>query len=359
MDRARVDANGIMVDAGDSSTVEGLISDAINAAYRGAQKFLDMAISAAKDAAASEVIDDMVTEYRKQALKTHLRSVNRFAGSMSDINAVQGSQFIIGMALKEAEYTSDVNKFQAELSMQTYLEAIRTFASSSTFLVTSFIQIFSQLLEGRLRVISESFSSDTGDLIRTIIAARMQAYGLDYSSEVEALGGHMNSRAQTLSYALSGQLNGSFQSKLAELSDSSKVTTELVSAYMGYNDRTMSMQNAYLQLLSELKRIKFVMKTEQFVKDLEYDVKSSQWDIELFQQAGNVISAYSGAVVPTAGKPSPGQSALGGALAGASLAVGAGASFGVAEGASVGALGGPMGIALGAGLGAATSLLLQ
>ncbi len=72
-------------------------------------------------------------------------------------------------------------------------------------------------------------------------------------------------------------------------------------------------------LTTETKRIQALLQAEQYASDLEIDVKSEGWDMEIFQQGANVLSAVHGSVVPNAGKPSRVQSAVGGALGGAAL----------------------------------------
>jgi hypothetical protein len=89
-----------------------------------------------------------------------------------------------------------------------------------------------------------------------------------------------------------------------------------------------------------------VAQNEEQVTNLEYDVKAQGWDLELFQQAGNILSAIHGSVVPQAGKPSRAQSAIGGAMGGAAV------------GAQAGTLvGGPPGAAIGAGIGGIAGLI--
>ena len=80
---------------------------------------------------------------------------------------------------------------------------------------------------------------------------------------------------------------------------------------------------------------RIIAKNEEYDRNLEYDALAANWDIELFQQAGNIIGAVTGTVVPKAGKPSKTQSVLGGAMGGAS----AGAALGPI-GMGVGALAG-------------------
>jgi len=104
--------------------VNALISGAINEAMVGASSAMSAALASAKDAVDGAPIAAMVAAYRKRALTQHLRSINRLAGGMADINAVNSSAFIIGMALQEAEFTNNVNDFQAKIELQIHQQVL-------------------------------------------------------------------------------------------------------------------------------------------------------------------------------------------------------------------------------------------
>ena len=90
-----------------------------------------------------------------------------------------------------------------------------------------------------------------------------------------------------------------------------------------YRTKTDFSQRA-TNLTVETRRIQALLQSEQYASDLDIDVKSEGWDMELFQQGANVLSAVHGSVVPNAGKPSRFQSAVGGAMGGAALGAQAG-----------------------------------
>jgi len=83
---------------------------------------------------------------------------------------------------------------------------------------------------------------------------------------------------------------------------------------------------------------------DQYQQDLDIDVKGQNWDLELFQQGANVMSAISGSVVPTAAKPSRASStmsgALGGAATGALIGSKVGGGWGALIGGGIGLIGG-------------------
>ena len=77
--------------------------------------FFNAAVLKVNEALADGVLTfDSVTvdDYEEDALPSFLRSVNRFAGGMADINAVQSSSFTVGLAVLEREYQQEVGKFR-------------------------------------------------------------------------------------------------------------------------------------------------------------------------------------------------------------------------------------------------------
>lgn len=79
------------------------------------------------DAAAAKldtifVLEDEITNevnnFEKNIRRRRSREISRWAGGMADINAVESSQFVIGMALREGEVTSEVNEFETKLRLE-------------------------------------------------------------------------------------------------------------------------------------------------------------------------------------------------------------------------------------------------
>lgn len=63
-------------------------------------------------------IDNEVSAFETNQRARHLQAISRFTGGMQDINAVNSSQFIIGMALIESEFANNVDQFESSLRIQ-------------------------------------------------------------------------------------------------------------------------------------------------------------------------------------------------------------------------------------------------
>ena len=103
---------------------QALIMQAIEQANFGASATIGQAISTALQAVDTDVVYNRVDSYRNQHLRAHLRGVNRLAGGMADINAVNSSAYILGLSMLESEYESTVATYQAELELRLYGEVL-------------------------------------------------------------------------------------------------------------------------------------------------------------------------------------------------------------------------------------------
>lgn len=83
---------------------------------------LDTAISALSD---STELDNAQDTFEQDTENTYLRAINRFAGQMSEINAVNSSAFILGMALMENSRQRHIADFRSKLAMQDRYTALQ------------------------------------------------------------------------------------------------------------------------------------------------------------------------------------------------------------------------------------------
>ena len=63
-------------------------------------------------------ITNEVDNFEANVKRRRMREISRWAGGMADINAVESSQFIIGMAIREGEVTSEINQFESKLRFE-------------------------------------------------------------------------------------------------------------------------------------------------------------------------------------------------------------------------------------------------
>lgn len=78
---------------------------------------ITQALTAATDAMNAANVIAATDAYEARITPRFLRGVQRFAGGMAEINAVNSSAFIIGMALLENDVLLETNKYDAEMQM--------------------------------------------------------------------------------------------------------------------------------------------------------------------------------------------------------------------------------------------------
>ena len=98
------------------------------------------AISAAATAVADTPIAGMVTAYEDRIKKQYLRSISRLASSLSDINAVNSSAFVFGMASINQELINDINNYDKSLDVETYKQYVGLYMQTLTSTFSGHLQ---------------------------------------------------------------------------------------------------------------------------------------------------------------------------------------------------------------------------
>ncbi len=249
---------------------------------------MDAAVTQTQVMIASAPIQDMIKEFQRNAETTHLRAISRFAGGMADINAVQSSAYLIGMALMEAEHVQSVDLFSAQLALNIYNTVIGQYLTTHGRYISEELGTFVDRFNAHLR--SDTVLTAQKDVNRSAM---------------------INSGANDISRLLLSSVDGK---------------------------RTVSsMQN-------EVSKTRIIAKSEETKQGVLYDVEDWLWDAKAFQYGSNVLSGIStgGQVLPEA--PSQMSSTVSGVLSGAAVgAFAGGTKFGVPgaiAGAVIGGVGG-------------------
>jgi len=333
------------------------------------QDLITKAITAAQSAVNNAVVVAMVAAYENRALTQHLRGVNRFVGGMADINAVNSSAFIIGMALLEVEFSRNVNDFQTKLegdlynkafdgfldvgkaNMSLYSTSLGQYTQMDNAFIDAHLQStgqFTQLAAANMNAYMNALghfaqlaNANIGAYINTIntLADLTKAYMTQWVSV-------MTTRVGLYRDALL-EYGREYTSYIAEHMRGTLTTRQFLQddlkTIAGLHSDELERHHAVTALTTEIGRIHIVAKSEEFASNLEYDTKSANWDMELFQMGGNLVSAYSGGNIGIAGKPSRAQSMIGGGLSGVSAGIGAGVAMGATLGPHGAVIGGAVG----------------
>lgn len=140
---AKVDQAGVLKDIDTSAIVTAVRAEATTE--------LAEAVKQAVASVDDSIIEGLVKEFEKRSDYARGRATRRFAGQMSDINAVQGSAFVFGMAMIEAEHVQNVNEFNKQVSSEAFNRNIQ-------YHIELYRARLAQEIEVELR---EKFSRDT------------------------------------------------------------------------------------------------------------------------------------------------------------------------------------------------------
>jgi hypothetical protein len=248
---------GLLITAGDTaitSLIDSLVDDAITKA-------------ASSDV--SDIVDDLVDAYEEELKPAYFRGLNRFTGGMVDINATNGSAFVVGMALAENQFQSDIRKFRAEQRYRIMDRLVAEYGETYRAMMNLYV--------------------NTG-VQKTI--AQIQAYAKLLDSYVGSYMQYQKSRDIFL------------------VESANQMASMLATNISADKDATA--------LQTEINRIKIVSKKEQVDRDLEIDVKDAAWPFDVLLMGGNLLASISGAAHTVNYPMSTVQSALSGVITGAS-----------------------------------------
>ncbi len=88
-------------------------------------------------------INTEVDAFEVQVRARRLNELSAWTGGMADINAVVGSQFVIGMAMREADIANEITKFESNLRIQLKVQR--------TSLIDSAVRVMTQMLQGKIQ----------------------------------------------------------------------------------------------------------------------------------------------------------------------------------------------------------------
>jgi len=345
---------------------------------------IEAALTSAVAALTSSNIDDVVEHFEAGLLRTHLQSVNRFAGGMADINAVQSSAFVIGMALLESDFRRDVSEFRSKMGFELYTKTITeyldifkqsliTYLSSSANIAIGYID---KSVQGILEQMSQAAQMDNNYLNQGIgmvnagadrdvnainkhidTSVGIESMYTDTLSKMdsnyyEAYKSIMNAQVQVGSELFriqsevykalfeshfGKQVGVDMETDRARLAIDSLATDAMVKMLLSTRGDYFNVAN----LIANAAKTKTALLKEQIDRDLEIDYLEGTWDLSLLQVGGSLLASATGAsgYVPNKPTSNAGNVAgqmLTGASAGAALT--GGNPIGAGIGAVVGLL---------------------
>jgi hypothetical protein len=345
---------------------------------------IEAALTSAVAALTSSNIDDVVEHFEAGLLRTHLQSVNRFAGGMADINAVQSSAFVIGMALLESDFRRDVSEFRSKMGFELYTKTITeyldifkqsliTYLSSSANIAIGYID---KSVQGILEQMSQAAQMDNNYLNQGIgmvnagadrdvnainkhidTSVGIESMYTDTLSKMdsnyyEAYKSIMNAqvqigselfRIQSEAYKalfeshFGKQVGVDMETDRARLAIDSLATDAMVKMLLSTRGDYFNVAN----LIANAAKTKTALLKEQIDRDLEIDYLEGTWDLSLLQVGGSLLASAAGASGYVPNKPTTNAGNVAGQMltgASAGAAITGGNPIGAGIGAAVGLL---------------------
>lgn len=222
--------------------------------------------------------------------------------------------------------------------LKTYLTLSAEHGEKSNRLSTTQATMIAQFQDARKQMALSLAQMHMGS-ITGLTDLEAQTYAQGIAEELKTFDSIMRSRLAASSGLVSEELNNTVRTRIQESVSKAGFTTGAIAQQDKLKTNQLMENRASASLLSTMATQSIIANSEENDRNIGYDVSSAGWDMSLFQQVGNLISASTGSVIPTAGQPSKTQSALAGAGAGAGLGI------------QIGSSGGAPGMAIGAGIG--------
>jgi len=259
----------------EDSTDTGIVDKAIAKAATISSAIITQAITQAEDVLNSSPIQEVSEAFEDRAKRRYYKSVNRFTGRLSMINATNSSAFIIGLVLLDRELSQEVAEFESNLSYNLYIKTVDLYSS------------LYQAVKDNYERLAQTLTANQLNLYQSVVNGNLQA--------------NLQSNLQSQALKQNLALNAA-QSMAVMFTQQNQYKTE------------------HSRLKLEQERIGIVANDDFYRQTMNLKVKDSLFSADLIQKGINVLAGGYGGTTTTKDLPlSEAQSALGGAVGGAAF----------------------------------------
>lgn len=170
---AQVDKEGVLNNIDTATLAEAIKSES--------KEVLTEAIAFATEQIDSGYLEDIFHAYIRRSNYAKSRAIRSFASGMADINAVQSSAFLFGVALIESEHLQQVDEFNRTLTKENYDK-----------MVSEFMNSYKQRLGQELQVKLQEATTRT-QFLSTAVQMTLQRYdrAIEWKQAVSQLTGEL------------------------------------------------------------------------------------------------------------------------------------------------------------------------
>lgn len=292
----------------------------INQAAANAKDNLKSALTIVEDIVSGSIVSDIVTEFEKRRDTTYEAQVGNFAATMADVNAVNSSAFMFGVALIRAEQQKEIANFDAQVSFQVLQQGLSQYiqihsnqlrVSAQAALANT--QAHNALLETSIRLLSSLNSRE--EITPTQL---LQLYTVLFSSELSAytglsqagLGGQNQLYGQNVQR---DQVNHGLNLEADRLNKIAKEQRyqQGLRQVVGILTNRTEFEKAATALLTEQNRIKIVARSEFESLDIEDQERDALWDLNVARIGGEILASPAGMSAAVPKNPHPAMQVAG------------------------------------------------
>lgn len=309
-----------------TGSIDTVITQAITRAKSSLSSLITEAISKAAEVVGSTVVTDLVDSFEARTNTRHLRGISRTSAQMAISGAANSSALIIGNVLLESERGIEVSDFEAKLKLEVFRDILGLYATKGDTTVSTFMSAYTQEYGLRLQEFQTKFT----ELMRYMLTL--------YAQHVQTVQAYVGSQFQYATSISAEHLSKYYTLYIQDIAQRNQAVLEVVRTKMDADYKKVVLGYDAERFLADISRIALIANREWRQDVLSNTIGYYTWDLQLFQQAGNIMGAASGNVV---GKTEPSRTtALGGTLSGAVAGASVGSSIAPGYGSVVGAIAG-------------------
>lgn len=348
-------------------------------ACAGAEEYVQKIFTQASQFIDDGVLSALVTSFETRQAIPRANAVRRFTSQMADINAVNSSAFLFGMALIEAENVGVTGEYQAQLDLTLFREGVQAYNQQLVSALSNSTQVAQTNRNGYIAVLNQGLGNlvemqvNRNRFEQAMVQLHAQIENLHHSNRLQAAATDKASRdgliqagveamvrmlINRVEYqkaflelhrgAFLAHLEAQLRARTINKSSEDNILLQAVLA-MGRDDiNHLNLEQSQAQLGVEYARLVTVATDEYDGANLDLDVQTALWDMEILRRGAMVLAAPAGMAAAVPLRPSRVSSALGGALGGAATGAAVGSvvpGIGTAIGALAGGvLGGVAGL---------------
>ncbi len=354
---AKRDQEGLVAfGSSEVSALDGVIDGAVTRATASLSTLSSDAVTIALAALGEDALDAAVAAMEVRERPDLNRNLARFRAGMGKIGGMMTSASLNGYALLINRHQDRVSEFRGNLTLESYKEVLsqylRRHAAQTELETRAKVQLVVQAVEQIAQNVATQYSlyqglfSNEQDAIGRQISEQYR-FQLSNISQLQAQSvAHQDSistqKIQSFNNLAPARISSFLRNYLQDRGLRGRILQSGISEQSQFWSIEMQTQMQAAHFTAEINRLAIAGYASEQESNLEIDHRESTFNLDMYDYAGRMMAAISGAATPNTTGRSPNKTA----------GVAGGAVSGAVAGAQIGSVGGPVGTVIGAVVGA-------